>query len=87
MACACKVTRQLDFLHQKYGDKQPTSKKTNIVNKTKTKLTTAFLIVLALPLIPFVILKTKKKNQKRVFNLNEILKLNKQKNVRKQQVI
>lgn len=87
MACACKVTRQLDFLHQKYGDKQPTSKKTNIVNKTKAKLTTAFLIVLALPLIPFVMLKTKKKNQKRVFNLNEILKLNKQKNVRKQQVI
>ena len=30
MACACKVSQQIDYLQKKYGTEKPQSKKTNI---------------------------------------------------------
>ena len=52
MACACKVTQQIDYLHKKYGDDLPKSKKTNIRGKVIAGIRNTFIYILALPLVP-----------------------------------
>jgi hypothetical protein len=56
MACACKVTQQIDYLHKKYGDNIPKSKKTNIAASIEAKLENIFIFILLLPLTPFLLL-------------------------------
>ena len=53
MACACKVTQQVDYLHKKYGDKTPQSKKSQIRENVMAKVENAAIFVLLIPLIPF----------------------------------
>lgn len=53
MACACKVNQQIDYLHKKYGDKQPQSKKTNISGSVMAGVENFFIYLLAVPFIPF----------------------------------
>lgn len=52
MACACKVNAQIDYLHKKYGDKQPQSKKTDIRGKVLAKTENLVIHILLIPLIP-----------------------------------
>ena len=40
---------QIDYLHKKYGDNVPQSKKTNIAGKIEVKLENAFIFLLLLP--------------------------------------
>lgn len=87
MACACKVTRQLDFLHRKYGDNQPKSKKTNIIGSIKGKIMTVCTSVLIVPFFPFYIVRAMMTNRHGIFNIDKIFNLTKSKNVRKQQII
>ena len=54
MACACKVNKQIDYLHKKYGDNPPQSKKTNIRGSVIAKVENFFVYVLAIPLIPIM---------------------------------
>lgn len=63
MGCACKVTEQIDYLHKKYGDDQPTSKTTNIKGSILAKLENLFILILLLPVYPFIAIYviTKKK--------------------------
>lgn len=80
MACACKVTRQLDFLHKKYGENQPESRKTDIVGKIKAKTVNMFLYAILMPFLPFIMLKTKNRERRGVYNIDKIFNFNKQKN-------
>ena len=80
MACACKVTRQLDFLHKKYGDKLPERRKTDIIGKVRAKTTNLFLYAFAIPLLPFIALKTKKKGRRGIYNIDKIFNFSKQRN-------
>jgi len=83
MACACKVTRQLDFLHKKYGDKLPQSKKTDIVGDVKAKLSFICTSILAVPLFPVFAIRAIATGKHGIYNIDKIFKL-KNRNVGKQ---
>jgi len=55
MACKCKVNTQIDFLHEKYGDNLPKSKKTNIRGNVLARLKNLGITILLLPLVPVFI--------------------------------
>lgn len=78
MACACKVNQQIDYLHKKYGDKQPQSKKTDIVSKIEVKLENGFIHVLLIPFIPFMAVYILWKTiTKKPINIDKTFKLTK----------
>ena len=54
MACNCKVTQNIDYLHKKYGDNIPQSKKTNIRGSVIAYAENLFLYIMMLPLLPFM---------------------------------
>ena len=54
MGCSCKVNKQIDYLHKKYGDDLPKSKKTNIRGSVTAKIENAFTFLLIIPLTPFM---------------------------------
>lgn len=56
MACNCKVGQQIDFLHKKYGDNLPTSKKTNIRGTVLATIENIAIYVAMIPLIPFMVI-------------------------------
>ena len=56
MACACKVNQQLGYLRQKYGDKLPQSKKTNIRGTVDAVVKNALAYMLVIPLIPVFVI-------------------------------
>lgn len=56
MACKCKVNQQIDYLHKKYGDNIPQSKKTNISGNIMAHAENIFISILLLPLIPFMLI-------------------------------
>lgn len=77
MACACKVNQHIDFLHKKYGEKQPYSKKTNIRPKMKRKLQNWALFLFILPFIPIILIFNLSKNiSGGVMKIDKIFKLN-----------
>ncbi len=84
MACACKVTKQIDYLHKKYGDDIPQSKKTNIRGMIAAKAKIFFIYILAIPLIPiFAVYAIYKLIAGETINIDKFVK----KNVREQQII
>lgn len=56
MACACKVNKQLDYLHKKYGNEIPVSKATRISFKIKEFFKNIWIYLLMLPLLPLMFL-------------------------------
>ena len=52
MACACKVNQHIDYLHRKYGNKTPQSKKTNIRFKIKDFFSNLLVRVIMLLFLP-----------------------------------
>ena len=56
MACACKVNKQLDYLHKKYGNEIPVSKTTRIGFKIKEFFKNIWIYLLMLPLLPLMFL-------------------------------
>ena len=84
MACACKVTKQIDYLHKKYGDNPPQSKKTNIRGMVAVKARNFFIYLLAIPLIPvFAVYAIYKLIAGETINIDKFVR----KNVREQQII
>jgi len=61
MACACKVSQQLDYINKKYGGKQPQNKKTNIRGNfgiiMRNFFATLFVILLTPLLIVYICIK------------------------------
>lgn len=84
MACACKVTQQIDYLHKKYGDDLPKSKKTNIRGKVIAGIRNTFIYILALPLVPvFLIYSLYTLASGKTIHIDKFIR----KNVREQQNI
>ena len=54
MACNCKVTQNIDYLHKKYGDNIPQSKRTNIRGSVIAGIENTVLYALMVPLLPFM---------------------------------
>lgn len=54
MACNCKVGQQIDYLHKKYGDNIPQSKKTNIRGSVMAAIENFIIRIALIPLIPFI---------------------------------
>ena len=54
MACQCKVAQQIDYLHKKYGNDIPKSKKTNIRENFGIAIKNLAIEILLLPFIPFM---------------------------------
>ena len=54
MACNCKVGQQIDFLHKKYGDDLPKSKKTTIRGNLMAYAENLFINIMLIPLYPFI---------------------------------
>ena len=55
MACACKVNKELDYLHKKYGNKIPVSKKTEISFRFKEGMKKFGITLLLIPVIPLMV--------------------------------
>lgn len=55
MACNCKVTQNIDYLHKKYGDKTPQSKASNIRGSAMAIIENAVIFTLLLPLTPLIL--------------------------------
>lgn len=55
MACACKVSQQLDYLNKKYGEKTPESKKTNIRGRLIPMMLNILAKLFVVLLVPFMI--------------------------------
>jgi hypothetical protein len=55
MACNCKVTQNIDYLHKKYGDKTPQSKASNIRGSAMAIIENAVIFTVLLPLTPFML--------------------------------
>ena len=78
MACACKVNQQIDFLHKKYGDNIPKSKKTNIVSNLEVKLENGLIYLVLLPFLPILLLFIVYKTiTNKTIHLDKFLKLHK----------
>ena len=78
MACACKVNQQIDYLHKKYGDNIPKSKKTNIASKLEVKFENGLIYLLFLPALPIMIAFIVYKSfTKKTIHLDKLLKLRK----------
>ena len=58
MACNCKVTQNIDYLHKKYGDKTPQSKASNIRGSAMAIIENAVIFTLLLPLTPLMLVFT-----------------------------
>lgn len=87
MACACKVNQQIDYLHRKYGEKLPQSKKTNIRFRVKDfflKLFTSFIMVIFLPIAVLHILFRKIFKKDKAINIATLFHID---NGREKQVI
>jgi hypothetical protein len=84
MACACKVNRQLDYLHKKYGDDLPKNKKTDIRGKVVGVIKVAPIYLLAIPLIPiFAVYSIVMAARGKAIKIDKFIR----KDVRKQQII
>ena len=73
MACNCKVNQQIDYLHKKYGNEIPVSKKTRISFMTKEFFRHIGVYLIQLILIPFFVLHLL---YKAIFSKNKIVNLN-----------
>ena len=56
MGCNCKVNQKIDYLHRKYGNKIPVSKKTEISFHFKEKIKEFFVFLIGLLFLPIIIL-------------------------------
>ena len=56
MACACKVNKQIDYLHKKYGHNVPTAKSTIIGFRIKEFFKNLWVYLLCIPVLPIMIL-------------------------------
>lgn len=54
MGCACKVSRHINKIEEKYGTNIRPSKKTNIIEYIKNGLKKCFIMVISLPIIPIM---------------------------------
>lgn len=57
MACACKVSKQLDFIHKKYGNNIPKSKNTQISTMISNRMKEFGLLLLTIPFIPIFLVR------------------------------
>lgn len=57
MSCNCKVNRQLDYLHKKYGNKIPVSKRKLVVFNVKEILRAFLVFLILIPLLPLMFLQ------------------------------
>lgn len=77
MACACKVNQKIDYLHKKYGDNTPQSKKTNIRGSVLAKIENAAIYLLMIPLLPLMaIYLIYKRVKKENIHIDNFVKLN-----------
>ncbi len=56
MACACKVNKQIDYLHKKYGHNIPVSKPTMLKFKIGEFFKKIWLYILIVPILPIMVL-------------------------------
>ena len=56
MACNCKVNQKLDYLHKKYGNKVPVSKKTEISFLVKEKAKEILVFIITLIFLPVMLI-------------------------------
>lgn len=56
MACACKVTQQINYLQKKYGTNMPKSNKKDFKLNVRLLLEKLFLSLLIIPILPFMLL-------------------------------
>lgn len=54
--CNCKVNQQIDYLHKKYGNNIPVSKKTTISFSIKEWFKNLFIMLIALLIAPILLL-------------------------------
>lgn len=86
MGCNCKVNTQIDYLHKKYGDNLPQSKKTNIRGSVVAKVENLFTMLIIIPLIPFMGLYAVYKFLRgETIHIDKLIK--RKENVREQQVV
>lgn len=56
MGCNCKVNQQIDYMHRKYGNKLPVSKKTEISFRIKEKAREFLVFLISLIFLPLMVL-------------------------------
>jgi len=75
MACNCKVSQNIDYLHKKYGDKVPQSKITNIRGKVEVGVKNFLLYLMTLPLLPLMaVFALVKLGKGEVIHLDKVVK-------------
>lgn len=56
MGCACKVEKQLSYLQERYGEKMPESKKTDIKGIVKKAILKVPFAIMTIAISPFLLL-------------------------------
>lgn len=77
MGCGCKTNQQISYLQQKYGDKQPKSKKTHIKESISIAIQNILLVILVIPVVPIVaiVLILKHIFSKKPIDINKVFKI------------
>lgn len=79
MACACKVSKYLNRVEQRYGTNIRPTKKTDISGKIKTFFKKALIWIVCLPFIPivFIYLLLRKCLTNKPISLDNLIKIKK----------
>ena len=86
MGCQCKVGKEIDYLHKKYGEKLPEQKKTNIRGSVLAHMENLVIMICVIPLAPFMLaFALGKLISGKVIHLDKAFKLGKDE--RQQQII
>jgi hypothetical protein len=77
MSCACKVTKYINKVEEKYGSNIRHSKKTNIRQYVKSVAKKMFFFVMLFPFVPLFIIYILIKNifGNKIYNIDKIFKL------------
>lgn len=77
MSCACKVSKYVNKIEEKYGSNIRQSKKTNIIKYIKNGSRKLFFSLILLPFVPLIIIYILIKNifGSKIYNIDKIFKL------------
>lgn len=77
MSCACKVTKYVNKIEEKYGTNIKQGKKTNIRQYVKSVAKKMFFFVMLFPFVPLFIIYILIKNifGNKIYNIDKIFKL------------
>ena len=77
MGCACKVSRHINKIEERYGTNIRPAKKTDISGSIKTFFKKSLIWLICLPFIPifFLYVLIRKKKKKKAISIDKLVKI------------